>query len=59
MESLEDVVVIGGDSMLDEALGLAHLPDGRFLPPMALNCVEEHLRATLATRSISLSCWRR
>jgi glucoside 3-dehydrogenase (cytochrome c) catalytic subunit len=23
--------------------GLAHLPDGQFLPPMELNCVEEHL----------------
>ena len=26
------------------AEGLAHLPDGPFLPPMALNCVEEHVR---------------
>jgi choline dehydrogenase-like flavoprotein len=24
--------------------GLAHLPDGQFLPPMALNCVERHVR---------------
>ena len=27
-----------------QAEGLAQLPDGQFLPPMALNCVEEHLR---------------
>ena len=24
--------------------GLAHLPDGPFLPPMALNCVEQHVQ---------------
>ena len=24
--------------------GLAHLPDGPFLPPMELNCVEQHVR---------------
>src|SRR5690606_18276055 len=23
--------------------GLAHLPDGKFLPPMELNCIERHL----------------
>jgi choline dehydrogenase-like flavoprotein len=28
-----------------EKLGLAHLPDGEFLPPMELNCLEKHLRA--------------
>ena len=27
-----------------EALGLAHLPDGPFLPPMAMNAVEKHVR---------------
>jgi len=26
------------------AEGLAHLPDGVFLPPMELNCIEQHLR---------------
>lgn len=31
-----------------EALGLAHLPDGRFLPGMALNCAEERVRDRLA-----------
>lgn len=28
--------------------GLKQLPDGKFLPPMALNCVEEHLRDKIA-----------
>jgi len=28
--------------------GLAHLPDGQFLPPMALNCVEQHVRERMA-----------
>lgn len=27
-----------------QALGLPHLPDGQFLPPMALNCVEQHVQ---------------
>lgn len=27
-----------------QKLGLAHLPDGNFLPPMELNCVEEHAK---------------
>jgi len=27
-----------------QAEGLSHLPDGPFLPPMALNCVEQHVR---------------
>ncbi len=30
--------------------GLAQLPDGRFLPPMALNCVEQAVRERLAAR---------
>ncbi|WP_298713226.1 GMC family oxidoreductase [Chitinophaga sp.] len=30
--------------------GLAHLPDGEFLPPMDLNCVEEHLQEQLRTK---------
>jgi choline dehydrogenase-like flavoprotein len=30
--------------------GLAHLPDGPFLPPMALNCVEQHVRDRMASR---------
>ena len=31
-----------------EALGLPQLPDSEFLPPMELNCVEEHLRDSIA-----------
>ena len=27
-----------------EKLGLSHLPDGEFLPPMELNCLEKHFR---------------
>ncbi|GAB3255376.1 GMC family oxidoreductase [Larkinella harenae] len=27
-----------------QAEGLSHFPDGEFLPPMELNCVEKHLR---------------
>lgn len=27
-----------------QAEGLAHLPDGQFLPPMEMNCVEKHLQ---------------
>jgi choline dehydrogenase-like flavoprotein len=33
-----------------QAEGLAHLPDGPFLPPMALNCVESHVRERMAAR---------
>ena len=29
--------------------GLAHLPDGPFLPPMAMSCVEEHVRDRIAS----------
>lgn len=31
-----------------ENLGLSQLPDGNFLPPMPLNCVEDHLREKIA-----------
>lgn len=31
-----------------ENLGLSQLPDGKFLPPMELNCVEDHLRKNIA-----------
>ena len=30
-----------------ERLGLSQLPDGNFLPPMELNCVEDHLRKSV------------
>ncbi len=29
--------------------GLAHLPDGDFLPPMELNCIEDHLAQSIKT----------
>ena len=32
-----------------EKLGLAQLPDGAFLPPMQLNCVENHLKQSIAS----------
>lgn len=28
--------------------GLPHLPDGQFLPPMELNCLEQHVRGRIA-----------
>ncbi len=31
-----------------EKLGLSQLPDGKFLPAMELNCVEDHLRKNMA-----------
>src|SRR6266851_8564685 len=33
-----------------QAEGLAQLPDGQFLPPMALNCVEQHVQQQIADR---------
>ncbi len=30
--------------------GLAHLPDGPFLPPMAMNCVESHVRERMGAK---------
>lgn len=35
-----------------EKLGLPHLPDSHFLPPMELNCVEEHVKEKLAENFI-------
>lgn len=32
-----------------ENLGLRQLPDGEYLPPMELNCVEDHLRDSMKT----------
>jgi choline dehydrogenase-like flavoprotein len=31
--------------------GLAHLPDGKFLPPIELNCVEHELKKSMAAKS--------
>jgi choline dehydrogenase-like flavoprotein len=36
-----------------QAEGLAQLPDGEFLPPMQLNCAEQHVQAAMAAH------WRR
>jgi choline dehydrogenase-like flavoprotein len=33
-----------------QAEGLAHLPDGKFLPPMELNCVEQDFREKIASK---------
>ncbi|WOH39601.1 GMC family oxidoreductase [Thalassotalea fonticola] len=33
--------------VIGESLNLPQLPDGKFLPPMALNCVERHFRQSL------------
>ncbi|MBA3404095.1 MAG: GMC family oxidoreductase, partial [Gemmatimonadaceae bacterium] len=40
---VEDFIGVSG-----ERLGLAHLPDGKFLPPMQLNCAEEFVKAGMA-----------
>jgi choline dehydrogenase-like flavoprotein len=42
---VEDFVGISGES-----LGLEQLPDGRFLPPMPLNCAEQVVREAMAAR---------
>jgi len=42
---VEDFIGVSG-----ERLGLAHLPDGKFLPPMQLNCAEQVVRAALTKR---------
>jgi choline dehydrogenase-like flavoprotein len=40
---VEDFIGISG-----EALGLAHLPDGKFLPPMLMNCAELAIKQAMA-----------
>ena len=42
-DHVEDFVGISG-----QAEGLPQLPDGKFLPPMELNCVEKHCREKIA-----------
>ena len=42
---VEDYVGISG-----QAEGLYELPDGRFLPPMAMTCAEKHLRSRVKER---------
>ncbi|WP_299313783.1 GMC family oxidoreductase [uncultured Aquimarina sp.] len=42
-DKVEDFIGVSG-----EKLGLEQLPDGQFLPPMELNCVEDHLKKNIA-----------
>ncbi len=42
-DKVEEFIGVSG-----EKLGLEQLPDGQFLPPMELNCVEDHLKANIA-----------
>ncbi len=42
-DHVEEFIGVSG-----EKLGLKQLPDGKFLKPMNLNCVEEHLKETLS-----------
>jgi choline dehydrogenase-like flavoprotein len=42
-DKVEEYIGVSG-----ETLGLAQLPDGKFCPPMDLNCVEQELKNTLA-----------
>ena len=40
---VEEYIGVSGEN-----LGLPQLPDGKFEPPMEMNCVEEHLKANMA-----------
>ncbi len=42
-DKVEEYIGLSG-----EALGLPHLPDGKFLPPIEMNCVEMHLKESMA-----------
>lgn len=42
-DHVEDFIGVSG-----QPEGLAQLPDGKFLPPMELNCVEQHCREKIA-----------
>ncbi len=44
-DKVEEYIGVSG-----EALGLKQLPDGKFQPPMDLNCPEEDLKDTLRTK---------
>ncbi len=44
-DHVESYIGVSGNSE-----GLAQLPDGKFLPPMELNCVEKHLKQSLADK---------
>ncbi|KZS41615.1 GMC family oxidoreductase [Aquimarina aggregata] len=42
-DKVEEFIGVSG-----EKLGLDQLPDGKFLPPMELNCVEDHLKSNIS-----------
>ena len=42
-DKVEEYIGLSG-----EALGLPQLPDGKFLPPLEMNCVETHLKESMA-----------
>ncbi len=42
-DKVEEFIGVSG-----EKLGLPQLPDGQFLPPMELNCVEDHLKSNIS-----------
>jgi choline dehydrogenase-like flavoprotein len=43
-DHVEDFIGVSGN-----ADGLPQLPDGRFLPPMELNCIEQHFKSRVET----------
>lgn len=44
-DHVEEFIGVSGS-----ADGLDHVPDGRYLPPLPLNCVEEHVAKAIRTR---------
>ena len=44
-DKVEQYIGVSGQN-----LGLKHLPDGKFQPPMALNCVEEDLQNSISNK---------
>jgi choline dehydrogenase-like flavoprotein len=44
-DHVENFIGVSGQSE-----GLAQLPDGRFLPPMEMNCVEKHFKQSVADK---------
>ncbi len=44
-DKVEEYIGVSG-----QAEGLAQVPDGKFTPPIALNCVEEHLKKSVAEK---------
>ena len=42
-DKVEEYIGLSGEKM-----GLPHLPDGKFLPPIEMNCVEKHLKESMS-----------